>query len=262
MLASQPNPLPLNEDVPPKAPSHSHDYAAFRQTFLAKRPGTLTTHGTLTLKTRLAQRYFLGLLPFASQMNAIYQASRLDDPYADFYLMKIENALIKTQECLREQSQLYQQQLSNLAGLQMQLADTDRPLSVPIYFATPYAHFATRLLVELDALARCVISLNKLGLPLEKPLSELLRGLGKSFRSTLGKCNGWQHTGITRQDVVENTPLAIDAKQRMGKLDPRIMNKSLRAKLAPRIISVSKPKNVSKAPTKNTIDPDLPTSAP
>lgn len=269
MLEPQTNILPLNEDMSVKTSSGIPDYLAFRKTFLAKRPGTLSTHGTLTLKTYTAQGHFLELLPFAKRMKAIYQASRLDDPYADFYLMKIENALIKTQAFLREKAECYQQQLSHLVGLQMQLADTDKPLILPIYFATPYAHFATRLLVDLDELTRCVISLNKLGLPLEKPLSELLRGLGKSFRSTLGKSNGWKPTGVTRHDMVENTPRAIDAEQQMGKLDPRIMNKSLRAKLAPRIISVSKQKNVIQAPSENpkthsreNSDHDLPTSAP
>ena len=238
---------PLNDEPVPAEPSQTHTQQeariALRQSFLAKRPGALNTQGTLTLKTRIAQQHFLALLTFSKKIRTIYRAALRVDPYADLYLLVVERALHSASTLIQEKMQHYHEPFASMRGLQVTLADTQHPLSLPISFTTPYAYLAAKLLLEFDELARCVISLHYLGLPLEEALTSLLHKLGQPFRSALDQSKVWRSTGVTRQDIAEQTSLALQARQLMGKLDARVLNKSLRAKLAPYIPSSSQLKN-------------------
>ena len=69
------------------------------------QPGALRAVVTLTLETRQAQRMvkgrpgtsdkpaIMGLIGFANRLRVIWQGARADDPYADWWLVKIHDAL-------------------------------------------------------------------------------------------------------------------------------------------------------------------------
>jgi integrating conjugative element protein (TIGR03761 family) len=214
-----------------------------QQSFLAQRPGHLESTGTLHIKTRAAQRHFLWLLTFAKQVKEIYRAAKQDDPYADARLIQIEQALESAQIFLQEKTTFYQQHTPASSSLLLPLADTKKPLSLPVRFTTPYGHIAARVLIEFDTLARCIISLYHWGLLAEMPLGTLLRQLSRPLYRLWETTKNWQPTGLTRAALLESITLANEETPSLKDLDPRVFNKEQRAKYAPQIFVVKQKNN-------------------
>lgn len=211
--------------------------AVIQEASLPKQPGHLTLRGTLTLKTYFAHKHFLKLLSFASKVKLIYQAAKQDDPYADFYLLKIEEALCDAKVSLEKSLAMHQAIIASASGLQMGLVNTEKLTKLPVYFGTPYAYLAVRALLILDEIVCCVLSQKRLGFPLKQPIKTILWEMSQPWREALLKANDWQFTGVTRQDLIQHTPLAKQAIQLFGTLDARIIDQTQRSRLAPKIIS-------------------------
>ena len=94
-------------NIAPGAPTQRHAESPERE----EQPGALRAVVTLTLETRQAQRMvkgrsgtvdkpaIMGLIGFANRLRVIWQGARADDPYADWWLVKIHDALDVT-DCL------------------------------------------------------------------------------------------------------------------------------------------------------------------
>ena len=79
----------------------------------ADGPGALQGQAWLTLQTRQAQRLIrgrpaaagkpaiIGLFGFADRLRGIWQGARQDDPYADWWLVKIEDALEAAEQVIQ-----------------------------------------------------------------------------------------------------------------------------------------------------------------
>lgn len=212
--------------------------AASHQPFLAQRPGYLASEGTLQIKTRAAQRHFLSLLTFAKQIKVIYRAARQDDPYADARLIQIEHVIEKTQCFLQEKMNFYQPYMPVSSSLSLSLADTQKPLCLPIRFTTPYGHIAARVLVEFDTLARRVISLYHWGLLADMPLHPLLQQFNRPLNQLWETTQNWQPTGLTRAALMASLTPDQEAMLSITDLDPLVLHKARRAKYAPPIFVV------------------------
>lgn len=215
--------------------TEAKSYRAFRRKFLRHRPGHLTTQGTLSIKTRLAQQHFLTLLTFAKRIKKIYRAAQQDDPYADAALIHIEQILEKAQAFLQKKLVFYQQKTPEPSTLLMPMMDTEQPLCVPVRFGIPYANMAARILAEFDTLFCCVISLYQWGLLIEQPLKSLLHELSEPLREVWKSTKHWQPTGLTRTTIKESI---VQTSEEIPPLDPRVLSKEWRAKYAPPIIQL------------------------
>ncbi len=223
------------------------DKKSFHQNFLIRHPGHLDSEGTLHIKTRIAQRHFLPLLTFAKQIKVIYRAARSDDPYADAYLIQVEQMLDKTQQSIQESITFYQQCLSSYPDLFLSLADTEKPLRLPVRFSTPYGYIAARLLVDFDRLSRHIVSLYQWGLLAEMPLGTLLHQLSRPLNRLWGTTKNWKPSGLTRSMLLESIAQNTETTSSTQKLDPRILNKELRAKYAPRILMAKQTSSATKS---------------
>lgn len=219
------------------SPAPDDEGATLQTASSPKQPSHLILRGTLTLKTYFAHKHFFKLLSFAGKVKLIYQAAKQDDPYADFYLLKIEEALCDAKVSLEKSLALHQSIIASAPGLKMGLVDTHQSMTMPVYFGTPYAYLAVRVLLTLDEIVCCILSQKQLGFPLKQPIKAILWEMSQPWRQALLKANDWKSTGVTRQDVIQHTPLAEQVIKLLGTLDSRIIDQTQRSRLAPKIIS-------------------------
>jgi len=216
-------------------------------------PGRLLQQGTLTLQTRLAQHYFkgrpgktTGITQFSRGVRKIWQAAAEDDPYADLFLLRIEDLIVKTRRTFQQQIVQYRQLLNPIEGIQFAVMSTQKPIHLALRFSTCYGHFASILLAEFDQLARCVLSAKYAGLMSPPEADIVLRQAGKALRRIFMRPFNWKHLRLTREAVKQQTEVAQQAFQAMGKLPAPVLAGTLRARYAPLIKKVSSPVSIEK----------------
>ena len=113
----------------------------------------------------------IGLIGFADRLKSLWQAIRFDDPYADWWLLKVEEGIAD----IRAQLGGLQQRMAALmatpsSSLEFVVAQSSRPQRVSLQFANPYAFRAAQLLGEYDHLMCADRTLRHLGIEMPTDL--------------------------------------------------------------------------------------------
>jgi len=200
----------------------------------------LTADFQLVLHTQIAQRLYdgdwkygrMGLLQFASAITILWKSSKQDDPYAEWYLLKIYDALQEAKNKLKHLELKLTEQLSQLRGFEIGLMSHPAPLKQPLRFASPFAFMAATLIEQVDYINRQLFTLQRLGLmPDEKLLpKDLVREIQMIFQLP----RQWKYTGVTRSDIVQNNQKAQKAKKLLGELPSAILNKEIQFAFLPK----------------------------
>jgi integrating conjugative element protein (TIGR03761 family) len=151
--------------------------------------GALRGQVWLTVQTRQAQRLIqgrnaseekpaiIGLIGFADRLRVIWQAVRNDDPYADWWLIKIHAAIEQARTFVRRSHAEIEERLQQLPAIEVAVAESLRPYRIPLQFANPYAYQGAHLIGEYDTLVRTLLTGCHVGL-LERSSSERIVQLG------------------------------------------------------------------------------------
>jgi len=216
--------------------------------------GPLITEGELTLQTRRAQYYFkgggkrvVGVPRFARYMLSIWHAAAIGDPYADLLLLRVYEALTSTRQLLKAWQATYEARLMPEAGVNFKLVSTQAPVKFGLHFGTIYGNQAAYLLADFDRLARCLLTLKRVGLESGKSCDQVLRKAGDRIRKVLTLPRIWQETQVTRDEVRKNTARAQTAARvfkSLGILPSGVLEGILRAPVpyAPVIKNHTSPK--------------------
>ena len=170
-------------------------------------PGALRGEVWLQLQTRQAQRLLagrragegkapiVGLLGFAERLRLVWQAARADDPYADWWLLKVERALAQSATELTVARSAIDALLAASEGLTVTVAASVKPARVKLLFANPYAYRGAQLLAAYDGFARRVLSAQHVGL-LNRDEAERRLHLGaKPLRRAFGSVLDYRFLG-------------------------------------------------------------------
>lgn len=213
------------------------------------RPGVLRGGATLTLQTHQAQRLvkgrgysaekpaIIGLIGFANLLRSIWHGARADDPYADWWLLKVHAALEQAEQTIAACEQELTVQLATLDALEVVAPVSVKPVRVPLHFSNPYAFRAARLLGAYDSLARTALSVRHIGL---MPRDEVERALhlgGRQVRRALQSAVGYRLLGVTRGELAHGTHQTAAASAAMGELPDDVLSGERRAPYAPRIVA-------------------------
>ena len=200
-------------------------------------PGALQGEVWLTIQTYQAQSLIrgrravdgkpaiMGLIGFADRLKSLWQAVRFDDPYADWWLLKVEEGVAD----IRAQLQGLQQRMDALitesnSALEFTVAQSSRPQRVSLQFANPYAFRAAQLLGEYDRLMCADMTLHHLGLDMPTDLIEQVSGSGRWVRRVFALPQGYHCLDVRRHDIRQGTPVAVKARERMGEIPEDILN--------------------------------------
>ena len=157
-------------------------------------PGALRGSACLTLQTRQAQRLvrgrtpsaakpaIIGLLGFASQLRTIWQGARLDDPYADWWLLKVHQALEQAGQQLESLQQEVDQRMAAVPAISVDTGQSIQPVQVPLQFGNPFAFRGAQVLAGYDDQVQAILTAGHVGLTTRDETQSLLHRSGRTVR--------------------------------------------------------------------------------
>ncbi len=237
----------MTQDNPHQNDTQVDDAVDYRST--VDRPGALRGEVWITIQTRQAQRLVIGRKPtqekagiigltrFGALTSMLNLCARLDDPYADWWLVKIEDTLEQAAHEIQHLRQHVETLLTNAPGMQIDIAQTLDPVRIPLKFGNPYAYQGARLLTDFDALVRTVLTARHVGFMDRDSAEKTLNLGGRAVRRALASAMGFKNQSTRRKDIEENTAHARQAIELMGEVPEEILNRTRRAKLAPELVS-------------------------
>ncbi|WP_022949765.1 PFL_4669 family integrating conjugative element protein [Methylohalobius crimeensis] len=214
-------------------------------------PAPLRGEAVLSVQTWQAQRLvngrkgrdgkpaIVGLTGFAHRTQLVWQAAQEDDPYADWFLIRIEDALDEAKMEVRRQEETVREVLTVMDGIRLEVAESVQPGEVPLRFPNPYGYMGAYLLADFDRLTRTILSARHFALLDRDRMAAILNGTGRRIRSTFILPMGWRHTGVVRKDLAQMNQLAARAIEAMGKPPQEVIERKRRARHAPPIREAS-----------------------
>ena len=215
-------------------------------------PGVLRGQVWLTIQTRQAQQLvrgrngtpekpaITGLVGFANKLRVIWQAARNDDPYADWWLIKVHETLDSTRQLIKKRQTEVDTVLDQMASMDIAVAESSRPYRVPLRFANPYAYQGARLIAEYDTLVRTVLTGTHVGLIDRETSDGFLKLCTRKIRGAFALPQDYRFLGIDREAVRKGTGKAAQAVNFMGVVPEDVMSGELRAPLVPRKLQFPK----------------------
>lgn len=212
-------------------------------------PGVLRGGAVLTLQTRQAQRLvkgrgysadkpaIIGLIGFANLVRSVWHGARADDPYADWWMLKIHDALDHTKRELSNMERTIASRFEDMSAIEVASPSSLKPARVSLNFSNPYAFRAAHLVGAFDALVCKVLSARHVGLLARDETERTLHQSSRVVRRVLLSPVGYRFMGVTRQDVEHGTAKALQARDAMGELPSDVLEGIRRAPHAPRVVN-------------------------
>lgn len=209
-------------------------------------PGALRGQVWLTVQTRQAQRLIrgrngnadkpaiIGLVGFADRLRVIWQAARNDDPYADWWLVKVHEALERVRDLVKNEQAALDAQLEQLTALEVAVAESMKPFRIALQFANPYAYRGAQLIAEYDRFVRTLLTAHHVGVLTGAAMEGLLNTCARKIRGAFAVPQGYHFLNVDRAALEQGTANASRARQVMGEVPEDVLNGALQAPLAPR----------------------------
>ena len=228
-----------------------------------KTPGKLHVEMTSIIQSKEAKDLFygrskeesggrndsiVGVNGFSQRIAAIFRASRLDDPYADYFLLKVEQSFAKSESEINAIEKNLNLKKPKNQKLTYKSID---PIKILTSYSTVYANMAMQLLVKADNIFLLIHSLRHVASLTRKEESILLngnrnnRGLKTIIRNCLLSQSGFVFTNINRKDFNLMTAIIATAYNKMefalknngdDKLPDCIIDRTCRPEYGPNII--------------------------
>ena len=199
---------------------------------------TLQTHQALQLvRGRNATRgkpAIIGLVHFAERLRLIWQAARNDDPWADWWLIRVHESIEAGALYLQDRETEMKALLARCTAMDVTVAGSEHPSRVPLQFANPYAYRGARLLAQYDTLVCMVLTARRVGLLDSEASDQVIRSCGHKLRSTFTGVHGYRFTGASRESLECGDTRSDEALAAMGKVPDEIVRREQRAPIVPR----------------------------
>ena len=209
-------------------------------------PGVLRGEVWLTVQCHHAQRLILGraasvdkpaiigLVGFADRLRVIWNAARADDPYADWWLIKIDEALERARMRIKTEQAALDESIEQCSALQIKVVTTSKPYRLALNFANPYAYWGAQLIAEFDITARTILTAKHVGLMNGTLAERALQGCAGAIRSLFAVPHGYRVLRIDREAIKAGSKAAKAAADLMGELPPAVLLGERAATLTPR----------------------------
>ena len=213
-------------------------------------PGRIEGENSVILHTRQGMALFdgrpanpekgksaiYGVPRFYGAVKQIYFDAMADDPWADWWLIKVDHAIEKAQQSLEQLRAEIQGFQPRNASISISNAHSVQPEPRPLNFAIPsYPHRMAYIVTDCDLMTLDVLNLFHAGLMTRQQKERLVHKIGKVARGALTSATGFRHCGVTRNDVMANNPKARKAKELMGEVPEDVLNLKLRSDYAPEL---------------------------
>lgn len=175
-------------------------------------PGKLVMKASMKLHTRLAVNMFRGrrsdaargvhaiqgLLGFAQKLSTVWTGAGNDDPIADLYLVRVEEAFDRASALLTATTSVIRELLSGMDGFEIDVSQSDKPVTVDMQFLTPWAWQGASLLRQYDELIRMCLTARHIGLLTQDEWQQTVRRVGNAIRHLFKVPDDYLFTGLRR----------------------------------------------------------------
>ena len=207
--------------------------------------GALRGEVWLTVQSHHARRLILGraattekptivgLVGFADRLRVIWNAARADDPYADWWLIKIDEALERARSRIKREQAVLDECIEQRSALQIKVVTSTKPYRVALNFANPYAYWGAHLIAEFDTTARTILTAKHVGLISGNLAEQSLHGCAGAIRSLFAVPQGYRVFRIDREGVKADSKMAKEAAEFMGEIPQAVLLGEQLAALTP-----------------------------
>ena len=215
--------------------------------------GALRSAMQLTLHTHHAARIWhgrartedragiIGLNGFVGIMNKMKHGAEQDDPYSDWWMLRIEQKLDDTKKRLRGLREQVDQALADVpAALTVGDNLNVRPISLPLFVNSQLGFLAVYLLAQYDELARRLLLAHHTAMIDRRTLERWLDEGAHLLRSTFTLAQQYRYSGTQRDDFAANNAAARAAREKYGELPQDVLEGTRRSRFAPPIIRRSR----------------------
>ncbi|EDS7122085.1 TIGR03761 family integrating conjugative element protein [Salmonella enterica subsp. enterica] len=210
--------------------------------------GPLRSSVTIELHTHLATRLWQGRQPdfdkkiygiiglprFINMMNVIRLDSMADNPYADLWMLRIEERLLAAREemnALIDSMKAVFSQLPEMLTVEGCLSV--QPARFPVFSSSQLGFIAVYLLTDFDQLMRNLMLASHMALINRTELDDLRDRGGNLIRSIFVLAQRYRRIPVTRQDIRERNARALAAEEQAGPVPDDIFDGSRRSAYAP-----------------------------
>ena len=210
--------------------------------------GSLRSAMSLTLHTHHASRIWhgraagdgraaiVGLNGYVSVMNKMKRGAEQDDPYSDWWMLRIEEKLDQTKTALQA---LREQVDQALAGVPTALTLGEnlnvQPVKLPLFVNAQLGFAAVYLLADYDDVVRKLILAHHTALIDRSTLERWLNDGAHALRSLFSLAQQFRYSGTTRDDFAAKNAAARAALEKFGELPQQVLEGTHRSRFAPPI---------------------------
>lgn len=215
--------------------------------------GSLRSAMSLTLHTHHASRIWHGRAPtegkpgiiglngFVSIMNKLKRGAEQDDPYSDWWMLRIEDKLSVTKEQLQGLRQQVDQALADVPpALSLGENLNVQPVKLPLFVSSQLGFMAVYLLADYDDLARRLILAHHTALIDRSTLERWLNDGAHSLRSLFSLAQQYRYSGTIRDDFAAKNAAARAAIEKHGELPQDVLEGTRRSRFAPPLLRRSR----------------------
>ncbi|PWU32052.1 TIGR03761 family integrating conjugative element protein [Pseudomonas sp. RW407] len=213
--------------------------------------GSLRSSVDLTLHTHHAARIWmgrppsdgkagiLGLAGFCAKINQISRGASQDDPYSDWWMIRLEDKINESQEALKVIDKRLDEVMAQLPAM-ISIGNnlSVQPISVPLFISNPLGFKAVFLLTSYDEIVRRILLAQHVGMIGRRDMELWIDEGARVLRSLFGLAQLYRYSGASRDDFAANNAKAEQARQmyeRYGDMPQDILEGSRRSPFAPPI---------------------------
>ncbi|MDR2031605.1 MAG: TIGR03761 family integrating conjugative element protein [Azoarcus sp.] len=213
---------------------------------LALNLGSLRSAMSLTLHTHHASRIWHGRAPtedrpgivglngFVALMNKLKRGVEQDDPYSDWWMLRIEEKLEQTKVTLQTVREQVDEALASVPpALSLGENLNVQPVKLPLFINSPLGFKAVYLLADFDDLARRLILAHHTAMIDRNTLERWLDEGAHALRSLFSLAQHYRYSGATREDFRRMNAVARAAIEKFGELPQEVMDGTRRSPFAP-----------------------------
>ncbi|RZS31588.1 integrating conjugative element protein (TIGR03761 family) [Corticibacter populi] len=224
--------------------------------------GSLRSAMTLTLHTHHASRIWHGRAPaegrpgiiglngFIGNMNKMKRGSEQDDPYSDWWMLRVEEKLEQTKATLQTLREQVDQALADVPpALSLGENLNVQPVKLPLFVNAQLGFMAVYLLADYDDLARKLILAHHTALIDRGTLERWLNDGAHALRSLFSLAQQYRYSGCTRDDFAAKNAAAHAALEKFGELPQDVLEGARRSRFAPPVLRRSPLSATPRTPT-------------
>lgn len=213
--------------------------------------GSLRSAVELTLHTHHAARIWmgrpqtegkpsiLGLAGFCSKMNQMSRGASQDDPYSDWWMIRLEEKINESDEALKVIDKRLDDVMAQLPSM-ITIGNnlSIQPVKLPLFISNPLGFKAVYLLTSYDEIVRRILLAQHVGLIGRRDMELWIDEGARVLRSLFGLAQLYRFSGASRDDFAANNAKADQARkmyERHGEIPQDILEGTRRSSFAPPI---------------------------